>query len=47
MLDGMLARANSVLLPSLSRSDRRTLASLHMRVEWAVLGCTGLCLQSK
>ena len=40
MLDDMLARANSVCLPALSRSDRRVLALLLVvRVDCAVLNC--------
>ena len=38
MLDDMLARANSVCLPALSRSDRRVLALLVVaRVDCVVL----------
>ena len=38
MLDDMLAQANSVCLPALSRSDRRVLVSLLVaRVDCAVL----------
>ena len=42
MLDNTLARANSVCLLALSRSDRRALALLLVRVDCAVP-----CLRSK
>ena len=45
MLDDMLARANSVRLPALSRSDRRVLALLLVaRVDCAVLYCAVLAV---
>ena len=47
MLVDMLARANSVSLLALPRSDRRVLALLLVRVEWGVLCCAVLCLRSK
>ena len=43
----LLARANSVRLLALSRSDRRVLASLLVRVEWAVLCRAELVEQRK
>ena len=42
-LDDMLARANSVCLLALSRSDERVLALLPVRVDGAVLCCAVLC----
>ena len=48
-LDDMLARANSVCLLALSRSDRRVLSLLLVRVHCAtsMLCCAVLCLRSK
>ena len=42
MLDNMLARANSVCFLALSRSDRRVLALLLVRVDCAALCCAVL-----
>ena len=39
MLNDMLARANSICLLALSRSDRRVLALLLVRVGWLTLCC--------
>ena len=39
MLDGMLARVNSVRLFALSRTDRRVSTLPPMRVDYAVLCC--------
>ena len=47
MFDETLALANSVRLLALSRSDRRVLASLLVRVEWAVLCRAELVEQRK
>ena len=47
MLEDMLVRANSVCLLALARSDRRVLALLLVRVEWAGLCCAVLAGQRK
>ena len=46
MLDDMLARANSVCLPAMSRSDRHVLALLFVaRGDCAVVYCTVLAVR--